>query len=110
GAGGIREIEFFVQTQQLILGGRDASLRSSRTLEALGALRLARHVGAGAARDLHAAYERLRALEHRVQMLEDEQTHTLPEAADARARVAALAGEGDLGAFDASVAGTLKTV
>ncbi|MBC6980961.1 bifunctional [glutamine synthetase] adenylyltransferase/[glutamine synthetase]-adenylyl-L-tyrosine phosphorylase [Caulobacter sp. 17J80-11] len=110
GAGGIREIEFFVQTQQLILGGRDPSLRSSRTLDALEALRRAGHVTTGATRDLTRAYERLRALEHRVQMLEDEQTHTLPEDAEARARVAALAGEGDLGAFDASVATTLKTV
>ncbi|HYF23926.1 MAG TPA: bifunctional [glutamine synthetase] adenylyltransferase/[glutamine synthetase]-adenylyl-L-tyrosine phosphorylase [Caulobacteraceae bacterium] len=110
GAGGIREVEFFVQTQQLILGGRDRALRSSRTLEALEALRAAGHVASAAARDLTAAYERLRALEHRVQMLADEQTHTLPEDAEARARVAALAGDADIGAFDRAVEKTLKTV
>jgi len=110
GAGGIREIEFFVQTQQLILGGRDRGLRSSRTLEALEALRAAGHVTTAAARDLHAAYDRLRALEHRVQMLADEQTHTLPQDEAARAAVAALVGEGDLAAFDRSVEKTLKTV
>ncbi|MBX7249679.1 MAG: bifunctional [glutamine synthetase] adenylyltransferase/[glutamine synthetase]-adenylyl-L-tyrosine phosphorylase [Caulobacteraceae bacterium] len=110
GAGGIREVEFFVQTQQLILGGRDASLRSPRTLEALQALVAAGHVAAEAAADLDREYRRLRGLEHRIQMLQDEQTHILPEDAEARRRVAALAGEGDLAAFDASVSETLKRV
>jgi len=110
GAGGIREVEFFAQTQQLILGGRDPSLRSPRTLEALDALVAARHVAPDAAADLKAAYEALRALEHRIQMLDDEQTHTLPEEAAARARVAALWGQGDLGRFDARVGALLKTV
>jgi len=103
GRGGIREIEFFVQTQQLILGGRDPSLRSSRTLEALTALVGAGHVDQGVALELGADYERLRALEHRVQMLDDEQTHSLPEDPERRLRVAALAGEADLAAFDRAV-------
>ena len=110
GAGGIREVEFFAQTQQLILGGRDPSLRSPRTLDALDALVAARHVAPDAAEDLKAAYHALRSLEHRVQMLNDEQSHTLPEDDDARARVAALSGEADLAAFDARVGDILKTV
>ncbi|MBN8552284.1 MAG: bifunctional [glutamine synthetase] adenylyltransferase/[glutamine synthetase]-adenylyl-L-tyrosine phosphorylase [Caulobacterales bacterium] len=103
GRGGIREIEFFVQTQQLILGGRDPSLRSPRTLEALNALAEAGCVDRGTAAALSADYVRLRSLEHRIQMLEDEQTHTLPVPDDQRRRVAALSGEADLAAFDQSV-------
>ncbi|MBX3477943.1 MAG: bifunctional [glutamine synthetase] adenylyltransferase/[glutamine synthetase]-adenylyl-L-tyrosine phosphorylase [Brevundimonas sp.] len=103
GRGGIREIEFFAQTQQLILGGRDRSLRSNRTVQALKALAAAGHVAPETAADLTAAYERLRALEHRVQMLDDEQTHVLPADPTRRAAVAALAGEADLTAFDAKV-------
>ncbi len=110
GAGGIREVEFFAQTQQLILGGRDATLRSPRTLEALQALVRAGHVTAEAAADMDREYRRLRSLEHRIQMLHDEQTHILPEDPEARVRVAALAGEGSLQALDASVGDTLKTV
>jgi len=110
GAGGIREIEFYVQTQQLILGGRDPSLRSNRTIDALHALRNAGHVSERAAADLETAYAVLRALEHRVQMIGDEQTHKLPESDAQRRRVAALWGEGDLRRFDATVARTLRTV
>lgn len=110
GRGGIREIEFFVQTQQLILGGRDRALRAPRTLDALAALTRAGHVEPAAAAELADAYVRLRALEHRVQMLEDEQTHVLPEAPAARAAVAAMAGESDLDAFDAGVAALLTRV
>ncbi len=110
GAGGIREIEFYVQTQQLILGGRDPSLRACRTLDALTALEAVGQVSPEAARELAAAYERLRGWEHRVQMLADEQTHKLPEADEARRRVAALAGARTLRSFDAEVARTLKAV
>mgnify|MGYP002040495968 FL=1 len=92
GRGGIREIEFYVQTQQLILGGRDRSLRSPRTLEALDALSAAGHVAPEARDELRAAYVELRALEHRAQMLADEQTHILPVDPERRADVAALAG------------------
>ena len=103
GRGGIREIEFYVQTQQLILGGRDRSLRSPRTLEALDALSAAGHVAPEARDELRAAYVELRALEHRAQMLADEQTHILPVDPERRADVAALAGQGDLAAFDAEI-------
>jgi glutamate-ammonia-ligase adenylyltransferase len=110
GAGGIREIEFYVQTQQLILGGRDPSLRSSRTLDALAALAAAGHVDTRAAEELSRAYRDLRTLEHRIQMVADEQTHRLPEDAEGRRQVAALSGEGRLRSFDARVSHILKTV
>ena len=110
GRGGIREIEFFVQTQQLIFGGRDAALRSSRTVEGLQALAASDHVTAETAADLTSAYARLRALEHRVQMLHDQQTHRLPEADAERRRVAALSGHDTLRRFDATVTRTLRLV
>ncbi len=110
GAGGIREIEFYVQTQQLILGGRAPALRSPRTLDALAALEAAGHVSPDAACDLALAYDRLRGWEHRVQMIADEQTHVLPQADLARTAVAALAGFDDLTAFDAQVSQTLERV
>jgi glutamate-ammonia-ligase adenylyltransferase len=110
GRGGIREIEFFVQTQQLILGGRQRDLRSPRTLDALAALSAAGHVEPGTAAELAAAYGDLRALEHRVQMLADEQTHKLPTNESDRRRVAALWGQGDLKAFDAQVGAMLVRV
>jgi glutamate-ammonia-ligase adenylyltransferase len=103
GRGGIREIEFFVQTQQLILGGRDPSLRSFRTLDALQALTAAGHVTPAAAKELSAAYVELRALEHRAQMIADQQTHKLPEADPERKKIAALYGQGNLRSFDAAV-------
>jgi glutamate-ammonia-ligase adenylyltransferase len=110
GRGGIREIEFYVQTQQLILGGRQSDLRSPRTLDALDALARTGHVPAAAAAALRAAYDSLRRLEHRTQMLADEQTHRLPESDADRRRVAALAGYRTLRAFDAAVGRTLRTV
>ncbi|HWQ87462.1 bifunctional [glutamine synthetase] adenylyltransferase/[glutamine synthetase]-adenylyl-L-tyrosine phosphorylase [Brevundimonas sp.] len=110
GRGGIREIEFFAQTQQLILGGRDPVLRNPRTVEALALLRDAGHVSAEACAELTGAYGALRRLEHRVQMLDDEQSHTLPTDPIRRAAVAALDGEGDLAAFDARVEALLVGV
>ena len=103
GRGGIREIEFYAQTQQLILGGRDPELRERRTLDALEALSAAGHVPPEVVQALSSAYVELRGLEHRVQMLDDEQTHRLPQDAERRAAVAALAGKADLAAFDAAV-------
>ena len=110
GRGGIREIEFYAQTQQLILGGRDPSLRSSRTVDALAALAAKDHLPAEVAEAMTQAYVELRGLEHRVQMLEDEQTHILPADPVRRAAVAALAGQGDLAAFDAGVEAVLVGV
>jgi len=110
GAGGIREIEFFAQTQQLILGGRDPSLRSRRTLDALDALRRAGHLAPAVAKELKQAYIRLRDWEHRVQMIHDEQTHELPENDDERMRVAVLGGFSNLSRFDLAVSRTLRLV
>ncbi|HXA39801.1 MAG TPA: bifunctional [glutamine synthetase] adenylyltransferase/[glutamine synthetase]-adenylyl-L-tyrosine phosphorylase [Phenylobacterium sp.] len=110
GAGGIREIEFYVQTQQLILGGRNPGLRSRRTLDALAALTEAGHVAPQTCAELTEAYGRLRSVEHRIQMLADEQTHRLPEADADRRRVAALSGYDQLRTFDAAITRTLKGV
>jgi glutamate-ammonia-ligase adenylyltransferase len=110
GRGGIREIEFYVQTQQLILGGRHPELRSPRTIDALRALAAAGHVAPEAADELASGYADLRALEHRTQMLGDDQTHKLPESDADRKRVAALWGHDNLRVFDAAVGRILKTV
>lgn len=83
GRGGIREIEFFVQTQQLVFGGRRPALRGPRTLEMLAELTKEGWIGAKARDELADSYRWLRTIEHRLQMRHDEQTQTLPsEAAD----------------------------
>jgi glutamate-ammonia-ligase adenylyltransferase len=78
GRGGIREVEFFVQTQQLIAGGRQPELRVSETLLALERLETRGWIKAEVRRELGEAYRFLRAIEHRLQMIADEQTQTLP--------------------------------
>ncbi len=93
GRGGIREIEFFVQTRQLIAGGRDPSLRVRGTLEGLDRLRAAGWISDGTAATLATHYRRLREVEHRVQMVADQQTHLLPSSPEGWARLAALMGE-----------------
>jgi glutamate-ammonia-ligase adenylyltransferase len=92
GRGGIREIEFFVQTQQLIAGGRNPELRTRETMATLAAL--ARHgwIKPSARAELDAAYRFLRAVEHRLQMVADEQTHTLPADREALERFARFMG------------------
>ena len=79
GRGGIREIEFFAQTQQLIWGGREPGLRRRPTVEALAALARAGRIDQQAAHELTEAYGYLRRVEHRLQMINDAQTHTMPE-------------------------------
>ncbi len=79
GRGGIREIEFFVQTQQLIAGGRHPELRGRSTLSMLHTLAEGGWIATDAARELETAYHFLRRVEHRLQMMADEQTHTLPD-------------------------------
>ncbi|HUC51599.1 MAG TPA: bifunctional [glutamine synthetase] adenylyltransferase/[glutamine synthetase]-adenylyl-L-tyrosine phosphorylase [Xanthobacteraceae bacterium] len=89
GRGGIREIEFFVQTQQLIAGGRHTELRGGGTIETLDALAAENWISREARDELAAAYNFLRRVEHRLQMMADEQIHTLPakpEALDVFAR------------------------
>jgi [glutamine synthetase] adenylyltransferase / [glutamine synthetase]-adenylyl-L-tyrosine phosphorylase len=78
GRGGIREIEFFAQTQQLIAGGRNPALRDRDTLTTLDRLAQDRWIDEGARDDMRAAYVFLRTVEHRLQMVNDEQTQTLP--------------------------------
>ena len=78
GRGGIREIEFFAQTQQLIWGGRDLTLRTPRTCETLNKLAEAGHITKQCAIELENAYLFLRRTEHRLQMIHDEQTHVIP--------------------------------
>lgn len=92
GRGGIREIEFYAQTHQLIHGGRDADLRVRGTRDALDALANAGRIAPEHAIILGEAYDRLRVIEHRLQMMGDRQTHTLPrgEALDAVARLDGL--------------------
>ncbi|MDJ0931861.1 bifunctional [glutamine synthetase] adenylyltransferase/[glutamine synthetase]-adenylyl-L-tyrosine phosphorylase [Breoghania sp.] len=92
GRGGIREIEFFVQTQQLIAGGRNPRLRNRRTLEMLKRLCAEGWVDDEARAELDDAYRFLRAVEHRIQMVNDEQTQTLPEIDEGLMRIAALMG------------------
>lgn len=92
GRGGIREVEFFAQVHQLIHGGRDPSLRSGDTREALRALAAAGVFAAEVARKLDDAYVLFRTIEHRLQMVEDRQTHELPKSAEAIDTVARLHG------------------
>jgi glutamate-ammonia-ligase adenylyltransferase len=92
GRGGIREIEFFVQTQQLIAGGRHPELRMRETLATLDTLASSGWINGAARDDLAAAYRFLRTVEHRLQMVADEQTHSLPSDRDALDRFARFAG------------------
>lgn len=100
GRGGIREIEFFAQTQQLIAGGRDPSLRVSKTLEALKALADGGWIAETARSEMHESYEFLRRLENRLQMVEDRQTHTLPTQPEELERLAAFCGFRDFADLD----------
>lgn len=95
GRGGIREIEFYAQTHQLIYGGRNPALRSRGTRAALDALAEAAVIGAEDARVLGESYDRLRMIEHRLQMVDDRQTHLLPTSTDAIDKVAQLDGHAD---------------
>lgn len=99
GTGGIREIEFFAQTRQLVAGGRDPSLRSPRTVKALAALARAGWIERDVAGELSELYAHHREIEHRVQMIDDAQTHRLPKSEDAFARLAHLCGTDDLASF-----------
>lgn len=92
GRGGIREIEFFAQTQQLIWGGRKPELRRAGTLEALNALAASELVSIEDKERMTEAYHFLRKLEHRVQMIDDAQTHKVPEDAASLHRIAILMG------------------
>ena len=92
GRGGIREVEFFAQIHQLIHGGREPGLRAPATRDALARLAAAGRVDPGDAAALSDAYTLLRTIEHRVQMIDDRQTHALPAQAPALDQVARLHG------------------
>ncbi len=110
GPGGIRVIEFFAQTRQLIGGGRHPDLRPPGTLAALEALTARGWITERQRATLAADYVAHRTLEHRLQMVEDAQTQTIPVAQEARARIAALCGTGDLAAWERALAERLVRV
>jgi glutamate-ammonia-ligase adenylyltransferase len=110
GRGGIREIEFFVQTQQLIAGGRQPELRVSETLVALDRLEQRDWITGDVGRELAASYCFLRTVEHRLQMIADEQTQTLPADADKLAGVARFCGYAGADAFAAALTAELERV
>jgi len=110
GRGGIREIEFFAQTQQLIWGGKDPALRSAPTCEALRALAEARHVEPEVVERLIEAYGFLRTLEHRLQMVDDQQTHSLPKDDEGLAEIATFMGFEDRTGFEKALLSHLRAV
>jgi glutamate-ammonia-ligase adenylyltransferase len=110
GPGGIREIEFFVQTQQLIAGGRQKNLRTRRTLDALGILVANGWIKKEIANELTDAYLYLRWIEHRLQMVADEQTQELPKDEAHLESFARFAGYASLAEFSAEILSVLKRV
>ena len=95
GQGGIREIEFFTQTRQLIAGGRDPALRDRTTVGGLAALAGKGWVPPEVAEDLTALYRAHREVEHRLQMVNDAQTHRMPATSEGVARIAAFCGQSE---------------
>jgi glutamate-ammonia-ligase adenylyltransferase len=110
GRGGIREIEFFVQTQQLILGGRVPEVRVPATCDALRALVATRWLEPAIADELIDAYRFLRRVEHRLQMVADKQTHSLPARPDQIERFAAFMGYPDGAALTEALRAQLEQV
>jgi glutamate-ammonia-ligase adenylyltransferase len=110
GRGGIREIEFFVQTQQLIFGGRRPQMRGARTLDMLQRLCADKWISEEAVDDLTRAYAYLRRVEHRLQMVADEQTQRLPFEREALTRFAKFCGYARLDGFAADLTHHLTQV
>jgi glutamate-ammonia-ligase adenylyltransferase len=102
GRGGIRDIEFAVQLLQLVHGRHDRTIRSANTLDALAQLVAAGYVDRADADPFDAAYRFLRTVEHRLQIWDEQQTHTLPTDANARTRLARVLGYRDRGARSAA--------
>nr|RDS96517.1 glutamine-synthetase adenylyltransferase [Cereibacter sphaeroides f. sp. denitrificans] len=92
GVGGIREIEFFTQTRQLIAGGRDPGLRDRTTVGGLRALSAAGWIPGDVTEELIDHYRAHREVEHRLQMVQDAQTHTMPTSVEGVDRIAAFCG------------------
>jgi [glutamine synthetase] adenylyltransferase / [glutamine synthetase]-adenylyl-L-tyrosine phosphorylase len=99
GRGGIREIEFFAQTQQLIWGGRNPDLRGIRTCDTINDLASHGHIGEDAAAELIEAYHFLRGVEHRIQMTDDAQTHDIPQSDENVRNLAIFLGYDDEASF-----------
>lgn len=93
GLGGIREIEFFTQTRQLIAGGRDSALRDRTTVGGLAALAQQGWIPPEVAAELTTLYRAHREVEHRLQMVNDAQTHDMPATPEGVARIAAFCGQ-----------------
>jgi len=110
GQGGIREIEFFAQTQQIIIGGKDKSLRMRDTCGALRALAARGLVPDEVSDTLMDAYRHHRTIEHRIQMMDDAQSHTIPEDPDKRAQLAVFCGFDHWQAFEADTLRRLHLV
>ena len=110
GRGGIREIEFFAQTQQLIWGGRLRELQVAPTCEALSRLAAAGRIDTNTAAALTADYRFLRRLEHRLQMVDDAQTHRLPADPAGLGQIATFLGYADTDAFVAALSAHLASV
>ena len=110
GRGGIREIEFFVQTQQLIAGGRNEALRGIATIDMLNRLVRADWISQKAADDLKQSYRFLRQVEHRIQMITDQQTHQLPSDQQRFDDLASFAGFPDSVVFADKLRGTFELV
>ena len=110
GVGGIREIEFFTQTRQLIAGGRDLDLRDRTTVGGLKALAEKGWIDLSVAEELTTCYRAHRELEHRLQMVNDAQTHDMPVSADGMARIAHFIGQADVGAFREDLRARLNRV
>lgn len=103
GEGGIRDIEFLIQTLQIVWGGRDPSLRLKSTLLAGARLVETGHLDAAAFAELTACYRFFRTVEHRIQMVNDRQTHQLPDSPEEIGRIAVFLGFPDAGAFTAEL-------
>ncbi|MEQ8825497.1 MAG: bifunctional [glutamine synthetase] adenylyltransferase/[glutamine synthetase]-adenylyl-L-tyrosine phosphorylase [Filomicrobium sp.] len=110
GRGGIREIEFFAQTQQLIAGGRQPGMRERETLKALRILEEMTWITESVRDELTDAYLFLREIEHRTQMVADEQTHCLPKDEDRLERFAKFAGYAGTKEFSETFLPVLRTV
>ncbi|WND02274.1 bifunctional [glutamine synthetase] adenylyltransferase/[glutamine synthetase]-adenylyl-L-tyrosine phosphorylase [Temperatibacter marinus] len=110
GQGGIREIEFFAQINQLLFGGRHPEFRVRSTLQALESLANQGRVKGSLVSDLTKAYQFLRSVEHRIQMVNDEQTHTIPEETDALSNLVSFMGFSTIDHFEKEILRHTKIV
>lgn len=110
GQGGIREIEFFTQTRQLIAGGRDPELRKRGTVEALAALAAKDWIPDDIAKELTDHYRQHRDIEHRIQMVNDAQTHELPKDRDGLENIANMSGSDDVDTWSQTLRDRLERV